>query len=175
MIGISLRHAIALGLHLRNEDPAASESRKDNLAYTWWTVYSLESLLNTITGRPPVVNDEYRTMPLPDSSSKRCHRPRSSSRHATCEAPAHSSSHFPSSDNNSEFNNDSWTTEKPYLIGRFELSLLTRKTQQYLYSPQTTSQSWQVSSSHLSLPLEFLVHWTYASIVRANEDLRPTR
>jgi hypothetical protein len=145
MIGISLRHATALGLHLRNKDPAADGSKKDILMHTWWIAYSIECLLNIITGRPPVISDEYCTVPLPDSLPNRHHSSRGTSRHATRGPTGPSSTQFLSNRNYPEFDKDD-ATSRPYLISRIEISILTRKAQRCLYSPQTATQSWKVSS-----------------------------
>lgn len=39
MIGIAIRFALSLGLHLRNEDPSIEDSKKETLVRTWY-VYS---------------------------------------------------------------------------------------------------------------------------------------
>ena len=65
MIGISIRYAIAVGMHVRNDDPSASPEKKDILAQTWWGLHSVECLLSSMTGRPYVLSDEHCTVPLP--------------------------------------------------------------------------------------------------------------
>ncbi|KAF1945717.1 hypothetical protein EJ02DRAFT_509382 [Clathrospora elynae] len=68
MIGISLRHAQAAGLQLRNEDPSATSSRKETLARIWWGLCSIECVITTITGRPRTVAAKDCTVPPPNSS-----------------------------------------------------------------------------------------------------------
>ena len=65
MIGLSLRLALTLGLHLRNEDSALGEPGKEALIHTWWSLHSIECLLSSVTGRPPAIAFEYCTVPLP--------------------------------------------------------------------------------------------------------------
>ncbi|CBX93466.1 hypothetical protein IAQ61_009158 [Plenodomus lingam] len=65
IIGMALRAAYSLGLHLRNEDPSASPVKRENLARTWWSLYSLERTLSIITGRPSIIVDSYCSVPLP--------------------------------------------------------------------------------------------------------------
>ncbi|KAF2259417.1 hypothetical protein CC78DRAFT_585988 [Lojkania enalia] len=65
MIGISLRFAVAVGLHLRNEDPSTPMHKKEVLILTWWGLQAVESLLSAITGRPSIIADEDCTIPIP--------------------------------------------------------------------------------------------------------------
>ncbi|KAH6638510.1 C6 transcription factor-like protein, partial [Boeremia exigua] len=59
IIGTALRLACSLGLHLRNEDRSASQAKQEALSRVWWSLYSLEHLLSTVTGRPSMVEDMY--------------------------------------------------------------------------------------------------------------------
>jgi hypothetical protein len=65
---VALRSAYSLGLHVRNEDPSASASKRETLIQTWWSLYSLERLLSIITGRPSIIVDSCCSVPLPMSS-----------------------------------------------------------------------------------------------------------
>lgn len=137
-IGVSLRHAIALGLHLRNTATESVHIEQDTLTHTWWTAYCIETLINTIMGRPPAITDEHCTVPLP----------------------------------NHEFEKDV-SSKKPYLVYRIDIARLTRKVQRYLYSPQTATQSWEVSSSQLLHVASIVIHLTYISTVCTNDNIRP--
>jgi hypothetical protein len=66
IIGVALRFAFSLGLHVRNEDPSASASEKEMLVRTWWSLYSLERTLSIITGRPSSIVDSCCSVPLPN-------------------------------------------------------------------------------------------------------------
>ena len=90
VVGMALRFAQALGLHIRNEDPTASGPKREVLVRIWWSLYSLDRQLSIITGRPSVTVDSSSsvTLPLPlsedqiirtMSGSPRISRPSSSS------------------------------------------------------------------------------------------------
>jgi hypothetical protein len=64
-VGVALRFAFSLGLHVRNEDPSASATKKELLVRIWWSLYSLERLLSIITGRPSIIVDSVCSVPLP--------------------------------------------------------------------------------------------------------------
>jgi hypothetical protein len=143
MIGVSIRLAQALGLHLRNEDPAAEESRKESLAHTWWSLHSVECLVSTITGRPPVIAFEDCTAPLPQSFSGEYQESRRTSRQASRRRFDHSSpqNSAPSvgSDNNKHIPADR------YNIGHIKVRIISQKALLNLYSPRTAAHSWEVS------------------------------
>ncbi|KAF2190426.1 hypothetical protein K469DRAFT_559877 [Zopfia rhizophila CBS 207.26] len=65
VMGMALRFAYALGLHVRNEDPTSSSTKKEALVRMWWGLYSLEHLLSAIAGRPSIIVDSYCSVPLP--------------------------------------------------------------------------------------------------------------
>lgn len=67
MIGLSLRSALAVGLHLRNTDKSASAGKKNVLMRTWWGLHSIESLISATTGRPCVIAAEDCTVLLPQT------------------------------------------------------------------------------------------------------------
>ncbi|KAF9694971.1 hypothetical protein EKO04_007079 [Ascochyta lentis] len=64
-IGIALRYALALGLHLRNEDETITIARKESLVHAWWALYTLEASMGIIVGRPSLVAGDYYSTPLP--------------------------------------------------------------------------------------------------------------
>lgn len=64
-IGVAIRFAYALGLHVRNEDPSAPPTTKETLVRLWWSLYVLERQLSTITGRPSIIVDSACSVPLP--------------------------------------------------------------------------------------------------------------
>lgn len=66
MIGISLRYALAAGLHLRNEDPLITLDQKRARSQTWWALHSIECVLTSITGRPRTIQRKDCTVPLPN-------------------------------------------------------------------------------------------------------------
>ena len=64
-IGIALRHALALGLHLRNEDETIEIVEKERLVHTWWALQTFEGSLSIMLGRPSLVVEDYCSVPLP--------------------------------------------------------------------------------------------------------------
>lgn len=143
MIGISIRLALALGLHLRNEDPTASESRKETLIHTWWSLHSIECLVSTITGRPPVVAFEDCTVPLPHSLPGEQSDSANSSRQATKRRMDHDSSRFAGGTHTSESGRQP-STQSRYLFGHIRVTLMAQKALIELYSPRIASKSWEV-------------------------------
>jgi hypothetical protein len=65
MVGIAMRSAFSLGLHVQHDDQSVSATRKQRMICTWWGLHSLESLLSSITGRPSSIPNEGITTPLP--------------------------------------------------------------------------------------------------------------
>jgi hypothetical protein len=137
MIGISIRLALALGLHLRNEDPNADKTKKEMLLRTWWSLHSIECLVSSITGRPPVIANKDCTVPLPkvlpgehEQASRSFRRPSKRSNHGS-----------PKSTKSSDSNDAGH-----YLIGTINIALITQKVLTSLYAPRTAVNSWQVCS-----------------------------
>jgi hypothetical protein len=69
MIGMSLRSALSVGLHLRNGDTSVEPEKREALVRTWWALHSVESTLSSITGRPSVIANEHIAVPLPHNLS----------------------------------------------------------------------------------------------------------
>ncbi|CAN9080203.1 unnamed protein product [Alternaria alternata] len=67
MVGIAMRSAFSLGLHVQHYDHSVSTTQGQNMICIWWSLHSLESLLSSITGRPSSILNENITTPLPDA------------------------------------------------------------------------------------------------------------
>jgi hypothetical protein len=65
MVGIAMRSAFSLGLHVQHDDQSVSTAQRQSMICTWWSLHSLESLLSSITGRPSIIPNEDITTPLP--------------------------------------------------------------------------------------------------------------
>lgn len=63
--GIAVRHATALGLHVRSEARDLTDMDKELRVRLWWSLYSLEHLLDELTGRPSCISDRHISTPLP--------------------------------------------------------------------------------------------------------------
>jgi hypothetical protein len=71
MVGIAMRAAFSLGLHVQdpNSDHSISLAQRQDMVRTWWSLHSLESLLSSITGRPSIIPNEDITTPSPSAVS----------------------------------------------------------------------------------------------------------
>jgi hypothetical protein len=136
MIGVSIRLALALGLHLRNEDPSGSEMAKEIHVHTWWSLHSIECLVSTMTGRPTAVPVEDCTVPLPASLAEH-QRSKESSRDSRRTLNEHTASMAEQSASNAS----------RHLVSRIKLTLIKQKVLINLYSPRTAVQSWEVRCS----------------------------
>ncbi|KAL8724904.1 MAG: hypothetical protein Q9181_006625 [Wetmoreana brouardii] len=65
MSGITIRQALTLGLHLRNEDPKLVDTSKEIRYRVWWAVANTERTLAVMTGRPTSFADIDCSVPLP--------------------------------------------------------------------------------------------------------------
>lgn len=152
MIGVSLRLALALGLHLRNEDPTQDDAQKETLLRIWWSLHSIECLLSSMTGRPPVIAVEDCTAPLPqtslDEQTRQSTTSRQSSRKRTDRGTSRKS--FSTTTSNSHPKRRK-ANETQYLVNHIKIALINQKVLVDEYSPRTATQSWEVC--HLSLYL----------------------
>lgn len=65
--GISVRSAVTMGLNLRSESNSIGHISKETRYRVWWSLYTLDTSLCAMTGRPPSSNVDYVTTPLPAS------------------------------------------------------------------------------------------------------------
>lgn len=63
MIGIAIRSAVAMGLHLRSETDSIPHESKETVYRVWWALFMLDTVLCEMTGRPP--SKIFSTTPLP--------------------------------------------------------------------------------------------------------------
>ncbi|CAN9174537.1 unnamed protein product [Alternaria alternata] len=165
MIGVSIRLALALGLHLRNEDPGAEESKKESLVRTWWSLQSTECLVSAITGRPPVVAFEDCTVSLPRSLAGERVDAKDSSRKlagrdAGCNSPQTTRDSRTSESGQRDLGRDH------YLINHVNITIISQKALLKLYSPRTAARSWEsVQGSILGL-LNELEEWSEAALLK---------
>jgi len=146
MIGISIRLALALGLHLRNEDPTAAEPKRKMLAHTWWSLHSIECLVSTITGRPPVIALEDCTVSIPHNLPGERSNSQASSRPSSRRKPNYVSPRPEGSRKTSESGRRGPGSDN-YLTCHINNTLISQKALLKLYSPRTAAQSWEVCIS----------------------------
>jgi len=178
MIGLSIRLALALGLHLRNEDTSLSDSRREPLVKTWWCLHSIECLVSSITGRPPVIGNEDCTVSLPQQS------PESPIRQ-TSRIRTNYGSPQTTTNNRASESGKRKTDKSHYLHTYITLTIIQQKVLLSLYSPRTAVQSWQVRVVFLQMVFsiaseQFLIriygHFlTSIPTVRSNENHRVTQ
>jgi hypothetical protein len=143
MIGIAVRLALALGLHLRNEDPGAEESKKELLVHTWWSLHSTECLVSAITGRPPAVAFEDCTVSLPRSFPGEQQESGDTSRQPARRRTGYNSQQTTRSARTSEAG-QRVPNQHRYLINHINIRIISQKALLELYSPRTAAESWEV-------------------------------
>jgi hypothetical protein len=143
MTGHSIRLAVSLGLHLRNEDSSASLSKKEALLRIWWSLYSIECLVCTITGRLPAISTEDCTVSLPGTLSDEQNEYSSTTRQGFRKRTAHGLPRTFGSSSPSRVAMQS-TTEGCCFLGHIKIAIITQKVLTSLYSPRTAVQSWKV-------------------------------
>lgn len=62
---MAVRFAVALGLHVRNEDRSASGSKREVLIRVWWSLSHLERQISVMIGRPSAIDELDCSVPLP--------------------------------------------------------------------------------------------------------------
>lgn len=177
MIGISIRFALAVGLHLRNENPSADRAKKEGLARTWWCLHSIECLVSSITGRPPIIAEEQCTIPLPQNHLKNNSRDSSASGRATRIRRDCSSPHAPAGSSTSDSDRRT-ADEDQFLLAYIGVTRISQKVLYTLYSPRTAAESWVVrtfsksfapnSTANICVPVNvFQKHEQYLYIIRS--------
>lgn len=64
-LGLAIRCAQALGMHLQNVTPKLTDAEKDFRARIWYSILSLERVMSGMTGRPSMVREKDCSTPLP--------------------------------------------------------------------------------------------------------------
>lgn len=64
ILGNAVRHATALGLHLRITDETIDDAERERRARTWFSLYNLEISIVETTGRPQSIQTNQITIPL---------------------------------------------------------------------------------------------------------------
>ena len=65
LIGLAMRFAYALGLHIRNEERISSVARNEILGRIWWGHFAFERFLSATIGRPSQGVDRSCSVPFP--------------------------------------------------------------------------------------------------------------
>ncbi|KAK7190378.1 hypothetical protein DPSP01_011545 [Paraphaeosphaeria sporulosa] len=162
MIGISIRLALALGLHLRNEDPNIPFSKKETILRTWWALHAIECQLSAITGRPCVLSHEDCTVALPQTLSEDLPSPISPI-NPTQPSWKKESSQTPASGSMSE---ESRILQSPrsYLDAHLKIGLIMQKLLSELYSPRTAQFTWKRVQENIPRLLQELDDWKQGAL-----------
>jgi hypothetical protein len=62
---MALRSALSLGINLRLTDTQTPEAAKEARGRLWWTIYSLEHIITSVTGRASGVTESICSVPAP--------------------------------------------------------------------------------------------------------------
>ena len=63
--GTAIRWATSLGINMRNDSTALKDSLKEIRYRVWWSLYTMELRLRSMTGRVNCIRDDHCTTPLP--------------------------------------------------------------------------------------------------------------
>ncbi|KAF2439824.1 hypothetical protein P171DRAFT_395811 [Karstenula rhodostoma CBS 690.94] len=162
MIGISIRLALALGLHLRNEDPNIPPSKKETILRTWWTLHAIECQLSAITGRPCVLSHEDCTVALPMALSEETPGP---NRSIDSTLPTWDKETSPTPASGSKLENDRrLQTPRSYLDAHLNIGLIIQKLLSALYSPRTAPYTWAHVQITIPKLLQELDDWKQGAL-----------
>jgi hypothetical protein len=157
MIGIALRHAQAAGLHLRLEDPSISAQRKKTLAQIWWSLYSIECVLTSITGRPRTVRAADCTVPPPGAKGTEMETP----------SPGTTTSSAVSRRSESSIGEPTVNASiDPFNVAYVRLDILMEKILSTLYSAQKSTRSWKTAQREIASLSDELETWALHSLSR---------
>jgi Fungal specific transcription factor domain. len=62
---MALHSALSLGINLRLTDDRTKDAAKETRGRLWWSIYSLEHLITSMTGRPSCVGESLCSVPAP--------------------------------------------------------------------------------------------------------------
>ncbi|PVI05466.1 hypothetical protein DM02DRAFT_496722, partial [Periconia macrospinosa] len=161
-IGIAIRLALALGLHLRNEDPTLPGSKKETLLRTWWSLHSIECLVSSVIGRPCVLASEDCTVEFPHISTDGNFG--SPSQDASDHASITSRNDRRRSSASATSSNIQVSMRKPggpssFLEAHISIGVITQKILSSLYSPRVGSQPWSYIQATIPTLLTELEVW----------------
>jgi hypothetical protein len=157
MIGISVRLALALGLHLRNEDPKAKEADKRSNIRTWWMLHSVECLISILIGRPTTIPFADCTVPLPYSMDE---EERDDEGSPPRKRFARRSVNTRSAHEPSEAKYDR------FFVSHVKRMVIVQEVLLNLYSPRTASESWHFVEQKMSEALKKLEAWSVEALPR---------
>ncbi|TDZ49627.1 putative sterigmatocystin biosynthesis P450 monooxygenase stcS [Colletotrichum trifolii] len=69
-MGLALRKALAIGLHLEPDDPGLGEDEREMRRRLWWSIYSLERTVTIKLNRPRSISQDIITARMPQPLSR---------------------------------------------------------------------------------------------------------
>lgn len=69
-LGLAIRCAQALGMHLQNTTPTLTDAAKDFRIHIWYSIVSLERVMTVMTSRPSMIRERDCSVPLPSLNSQ---------------------------------------------------------------------------------------------------------
>jgi Fungal specific transcription factor domain len=152
-IGHAIRHAVALGLHLRVGNGIDS-SHQQLRSCTWWSLYSLEQLLGEFTGRPTSILESDIAIPVEFA-------------HESALAASPTPIASPSSERHSLSHDDSPTgvsispySSHYYFVCRVRLSTIGHKIRSSLYACGKPNEVWSGVQQNIRIYAEELRQWS---------------
>jgi hypothetical protein len=145
MIGTAIRLAIALGMHLRNEDENTSTQKKETQIRMWWSLRSAESLLGALTGRPGALSYEDSTVDMPDASEQSqatFSHAESSSRSKVLRRKSHASTDDASSSATYSHAQHRLKQPRSFLDAHLTIAVIIQNTTVSLYAPRCGTRAF---------------------------------
>jgi hypothetical protein len=139
-IGTSLRFALAVGLHLRNDDSTASPFVKESLVQLWWSINSIESQVCALIGRPSIILNDACTVPLPQGTTLL----ETTSSYTANQGEEGATMHI------------------SFLRARIGITIIMQKTLSKLYLPRISTESWERTHTLITTLTSELDEWAKA-------------
>lgn len=171
MIGICLRFALSVGLHLRKEDVNVSNDQKQTLIRSWWSLHSIECLLSTTTGRPCIMPVTDCTVPLPQTPIGGRFTDPSNISGASSTSGELSSSSGPMN----QIRRRSFVPSS-LLFNRASIDIITHRTISLLYSPTSSLNTWPQTQKVIAGLMQDMDNWAAATFPKGltSSDLTPS-
>ncbi|KAH6362249.1 hypothetical protein HBI34_179430 [Parastagonospora nodorum] len=177
MIGMSLRHAQAAGLHLRNENASMPLEKKKAISHTWWALHSIECIITSITGRPRVVDEKDCTTPLPKRFSEVNSRRKKPSTAAFRSRPGSTTSASPTTSDQPHENvepTDKVISLDTFLDSWIHLDIIQHSILSTLYSAGAAVHSWKHMQGEITALTTKLDEWALKALPRGLQGTSPT-
>ncbi|KAK7177687.1 hypothetical protein PSPO01_16265 [Paraphaeosphaeria sporulosa] len=169
IVGMALRYAQALGLHLRNEDRTFSTAQKETLMHMWWGTCCLEGIISVIIGRPSLLVEDYCSVPLPLSLTTE-QLADSTLADQSHEGYRVTDLHRPSSQAGLAISEPS--NAEAYLKSTVQIVLIAQRAMAQLYSAKVVTRSWKQVQQTISALCNELEAWS-ASLPYGLDFTRP--